>query len=99
MFLEEEDICFLFDFISSLHAYIVKIQIIPIFSPVDIQHGRVRLDRTDDYSPHSSRQVRLAGHSSHTCRVCVKNGGGEGMSTKKKPAVSFDEVKSCTHLK
>lgn len=98
-------ICFLFYFLSSLHAYIVKIQIIPIFSPVDVQHGRISLDRADDYSPHPSRQVCLAGHSSHTCRVCVKDGGGGGgLSTKRKsqktlrkllnPAVSYDEVKS-----
>lgn len=88
--------------ISSVDAYIIKIQIVPIFGPVDIQHRGIGLHRADDDSLHPSRQVCLAGHSGHTCRVCVGIRGrqmntkelqkGLAENAKKKKTLSSDEV-------
>lgn len=64
--------CAACDIFSSMISYIIKIQIISIFSPVNIECRGVGLDRADDNSLHPCGQICLPGHSTHTSRVWGK---------------------------
>lgn len=57
------------DICSSMISYVIKIQIISVFGPVNIEGWGVGLDRADDDPLHSCRQICFPGHPAHSSRV------------------------------